>query len=405
MTRLLLSLIAAGSMARADFDAAHWQFRRRLAIANPAPIVSLRVDAPLYRGSRAQLRDLRILRDGVEVPYLIRILSGSEEQRERRPALLNKSAVPGTGLQATLDLGARVVHNRLRIATSQKNFKQRVRIETSDDDRNWAVAREDGYIFDFSQGDRRVSVLTVDYPAATRRFVRLTIFGWSNPDYLDSAWLTYSRSTPGTLDLLATVTPSAADDSKAQTTVLTADIGFSGLPHDRVELEIAPGLFYRTGEVESASDAKNWVFVGQGVVSRTADRESLWLTFPEQWDRYLRLRIFNHDNPPLAAARLRLYTYRRVIEFPAETAGQYRLYYGNADAKQPAYDFAQTMPAQAKAVEATAGDDEPNPAYQPPKPPQKPWSDRHPQVLYGVLLAAIVVMGFLAIRFLLKVQR
>ena len=374
-------------------------------MGRPAPVASFAIDVPLYQGSRARLSDLRIIRDGSETPYVVRTLAGSHEEREWKPALLNKAAVPGSGIEATLDLGSHpTTHNRLRVATRQKNFKQRVRIEISDDSRTWAIARDDGYIFDFSQGDRKVSVLSVDYPQSTRRFVKLTIFGWSDPEYLDSAWLTYYTSTSGTADTLATIAASASQDPKTQTTLLLADIGFDGLPHDRLQFTIDPGLFYRTVEIEASSDSKNWIFAGQGVISHTADREDSTVSFSEEWDRYLRLRIFNHDNPPLAVRRLTLSAFRRVVEFPATAGGRYWLYYGNPDAKQPAYDFAQTMPREATAVAMTLGPQEPNPAYRKPEPPVKPWSDRHPQVLYGVLLAAILIMGFFAVKFLLSIR-
>jgi hypothetical protein len=63
------------------------------------------------------------------------------------------------------------------------------------------------------------------------------------------------------------------------------------------------------------------------------------------------------------------------------------------------------MPREVTPVAVTLGQQEPNAVYRKPEPPTKPWSDRHPGVLYGVLLAAILVMGFLAVKFLLKVER
>jgi uncharacterized protein DUF3999 len=404
MTRILLSLLAGGAMLRADFNPAHWQARRPITLDRPAAVASFVVDFAMYQGSRARLNDILVLRDASETPYLIRTLSGSREERELKPALLNKG-VAGNGLEATLDLGGHPTHNRLRVATHQKNFKQRVRIETSDDAKTWAVARDDGYIFDFSQGDRDVSVLTVDYPSSTRRFVKLTIFGWTNPDFLDSAWLTYYTSTSGVTDPLATITGSTTEEAKTQSTLVVADIGFDGLPHDRVQLAIDPGLFYRTVEVETSSDAKSWVYTGQGVISRTSEREETTLFIPEQWDRYVRLRILNQDNPPLHVQRVVLSAYRRVIEFPASVAGQYSVYYGNPDAKAPVYDFAHTVPEEAAPETAKLGTEAANPAYQKPQPPPTPWSDRHPSVLYGVLIAAILVMGFFAVNFLLKLRR
>lgn len=403
MTKLLLSLLAIAVCARADFDSQHWRLRKPIRVNGSAAVSAMRVDLEIFRGSHNQLDDVRIVRDQAEVPYVLQTVYGRSGEHEFQPTILNQS-VTGEGLQATLDLGATPQHNRLRVATRRTNFKQRVRIETSSDGQQWAVALEDGYIFDFSEGDRHAALLTVEYPVSTRRYVRITIIGWTSPTDLTSAWLTYRSETSGVRDVLRTITPEASEDTKAQTSVWTADIGFGGLPHDQVRVDVAPGLFYRTVEIESSRDAKSWLYAGQGTISRTADHEYLSIGFPEQWERYLRLRVHNGDNPPLSVRGLALSAYRRMIKFPSNTAGQYWVYYGNPEAKQPSYDFGQVMPGGVQAEDIAAGAEEVNPSYRPPVPAQKPWSDRHPQVLYAVLAAAVLGMGYVAVRFLLKVR-
>jgi len=403
MTKLLLSLLTLATLARADFDPPHWRLRKPIRVNANAPLSAVRADPEVFRGSRNQLDDVRIVRDGAEIPYVLQTIHAGSGEREFQPSITNQS-VTSEGLQATLDLGAHPRHNRLRIATRLTNFKQKVLVETSDDAQHWAKARDDGFIFDFSEGDRHAAVLTVEYPVSTRRFVRVTIMGWSTPTDLTSAWLTYHSETSGVRDVLATISPGVSEDAKEQTSTWIADIGFGGLPHDRLQLEVGPGLFYRSVEIESSRDAKSWLYVGQGTISRTADSEFLTLGFPEQWERYLRLRVHNGDNAPLSVRRVSLSAYRRVIKFPSNAAGQYWLYCGNPEAKRPSYDFAQVMPAGAQTEEAAPGAEEANPAYLPPVEPQKPWSDRHPQVLYGVLALAVLGMGYVAVRFLLKVR-
>jgi len=403
MTKLVLSLLALASLGRADFDAARWRLRKPIRLTANVPLSSVRIDSEIFRGSPEQLDDVRVVRDAAEVPYVLQTLYGQRGDREFQPAISNQSVTPD-GVQATLDLGARAQHNRLRIATRRVNFKQRVRIETSDDAQHWAVAREDGFIFDFSEGDRHAAVLTVEYPLSTRRYVRVTIMGWTSPADLTSAFLTYHSETAGVRDVLATVTPAAVENPKEQTSTWTADIGFAGLPHDQVQVEIGAGLFYRTVEIESSRDAKSWLYVGQAAISRTADHESLTLSFPEQWERYLRLRVHDGDSAPLQARRFAFSAYRRVLKFPASAPGQYWIYYGNPSAKRPSYDFAQVMPAAVQAADAALGAEDANPAYRPPEEPQKPWTDRHPQVLYVVLGLAVLGMGFVAVRFLMRVR-
>jgi hypothetical protein len=400
--RLILSLLAASGCLHAAFEAQHWEFRRPIRIAKPAAISSIVIDTPEYRASLARLADLRILRDNVEVPYVLETLSGSQEQSELHPAVLNKSVEPGVGVQATLDLKSHPEHDRLIIASPRSNFRQRVRIETSDDNQDWAVARDDGFIFDFLQDGRHVEGLTIDYPVSTRRYVRVTIFGWDDIDALGSIRLDYWNETKAVRDALARPQTQIALDAKTQTTELSADIGFEGLPYDQAQLTIGPGLFYRYVEIETSADKRYWMPAGQGSLSRTTGYEHVMLSFGEQWNRYVRLRILNHDNPPLAIGGIALSACRRTLKFTSSEAGSYWIYAGNAEAQTPAYDLAQVLPAKAVAASATLGAIETNPAYRAPTPPPKPWSDRHPNVLYAILGAAVIGMGFVAIRFLLK---
>ena len=278
MTRLLLSLFAASAIARADFDPARWQFRRSIAIEKPVPVASFIVDRSLYRGSRAQLADLRIVRDQKETPYIIRELEVPDE-------------------------------------------------------------------------------------------------------------------TP--------LVPSIGRETNTHTTLVTADAGFEGLPHERVQLVIDPGPFYRSVKIESSRDSTKWRPIGEGFIFRTEDMGAFTVSFAEQWDRYLRIRIINGDNPPLVVRQLILSTNHRVVEFPAEATGQYWLYYGSPGARLPSYDFAQTRPLRVQPVTVELGAQENNPTY---RENQKPWTDRRPEVLYAVLAAAILVMGFIAVRFLLKLR-
>ena len=400
------ALLLAASFARADFDPQHWRLRRRIGVDTSAPISIVRVDVTIFRGSHDRLDDIRIVRDDSEIPYALETLYGSREEREFQPSISNKSVIAGEGVQATLDLGAHPRHNRLRITTSQVNFKQRVRIETSDDAQQWATARDDGFIFDFSEGNRHISVLTVEYPLSTRRFVRATIFGWTNPDWLAAAALTYYSSTNAVRDVLASVEPAVSEDGKSQASLWMADNGFTGLPHDLLQVEIGPGLFYRMVEIETSKDAKSWLYSGQGAISRTADYEQLTLSLPEQWERYVRLRVHNGDNAPLPVRRIALSAFRRQLKFPSNAAGQYWIYYGNSDSdvKRPSYDFAHIVSSQSTTAAAALGAEEINPDYRAPVPPQKPWSDRHPRALYAVLAAAVLVMGYVAVRFLMKVK-
>jgi len=407
--RICLGLFWASLLAAAGFEPSHWKFHVPVRVPESGRLCVIPFDRALYSRMRLDLGDLRVIRDGEEIPYVIETMAGSVEEHECGLGILNKSVIPHTGVQLTLDLDKckdLKQHSRIAFATAETNFRQRVRIETSDDNRFWLVSREDGYIFDFTQGDRKLSVLTVDYPVSTRRYVRATIFGWTETEAITAARSFYRVEHPAERYILDAITPERSEDPETRSSILKLDLAQSGLPHDRVRLEADRSDFHRAAELEVSEDSKAWTIVTRGTIFQVPGEQSLAITYPQRHERYLRLRIFNGDNRPVPALRVYVETLKRVFKFLPPSAGDLWLYYGNPNARPPVYDLAAILGRQAPMPETSLviGEWKVNPDYRPPPGQEKPWSERHPAVLYTVLGLAVVGMGLVTVRFLMKVR-
>src|SRR5579871_5723819 len=180
MKKLAASAVLVAVLLKADFQPSRWKYRRPLPVEAGAKIAVLNADRSLYLNSQPGLGDLRVVSGaGEEIPYVIEKMSGSRQRQELSTRVADQGVVSSGNLEVTLDVGEDHRHNGIRISTPRTNFRQRVRISTSDDGRAWQRVRDDGYIFDFQQDDRHVSVLYVGYPVSTRRYARVTIFGWN----------------------------------------------------------------------------------------------------------------------------------------------------------------------------------------------------------------------------------
>ncbi len=407
MTKCLLSLVLFSVPAIQALDTTRWQAQSAIQVPEGSiGIAAVKLTREIYVQSRAELGDLRVVRGGEEIPYMIDARRGAVEFREIAPPVINQSVAPGRGLQLTLDLGSHFKHSRIRLSTSETNFKQKVRIETGEDGRSWSIARQDGYIFDFSQGDRHMAVLAVDYPASTMRYVRVTVYGWMKTDAVRQVWAAYRNELQAERDVMDTVVPQRSEDPETKSSLLLIDLKQAGVPYDRVRLE-SGSHYYRAAELETSKDGKDWRFAATGTIFQTASEPSTGLTFGERHERFLRLRIFNGDDKPIPVKRVAVEATVRLLKFAlAAGAGQPYLFTGNPDAKAPSYDLAAVLAREAPQPEvratllAPAG----NPGYRSPPPPVKPWSERYPQLLYGTLAVAILVMGYVTVRFLLKVK-
>jgi hypothetical protein len=114
---------------------------------------------------------------------------------------------------------------------------------------------------------------------------------------------------------------------------------------------------------------------------------------PAKWT----VTIENGDDAPLNIASVRLEMLQRNLCFEAAGTGDYTLYYGDPALTAPRYDYATLFSPQNDAAQIAAGAELANPAYQ-SRPDERPFTDKHPWLLWVALVAAIAILGGIALR-------
>jgi hypothetical protein len=402
---LLFAVIASA----APLDLSAWKYRKRIPLTPGDGLSVVKLDREVYIGSSGAITDLRVIRDGAEVPFILTTREAQAAPESGPERLLDESVVPDAGLQFMIHLRKPGEHNSVLLQTDEKNFRRRVRIETSQDGVRWAIARDDGAIFNFSQDGREFSSTVVEYPVSTKPFIRVTIFGWTKKGSVTAAMVERSTGQPALYEVFSTLAPKVWEDSETKSTVATVDQGVSGLPVSRIRLETSSPQFQRAVTIETSDDGQQWQFLSQDVIARLpgADfkEESLEMRASGA-RRYLRLRIYNRDDQPLQIGRLTLEGLVSEIKLLAPADGPYWLYYGNAAATRlPEYDLSAVLARKSfREVAATLNAAEANPAYHAPAPPRKPWSEEHPAILYTVLGGAVLALGIATLRFMARLR-
>jgi len=114
---------------------------------------------------------------------------------------------------------------------------------------------------------------------------------------------------------------------------------------------------------------------------------------PAKWT----VTIDNGDDAPLEINLVRLQMLERRLCFDAAPGAGYTLYYGDAALAAPRYDYATLFRPQANAAQVQAGPEQPNPTYQ-PRPDDRPFTEKHPALLWVALALVVVLLGLIAIR-------
>jgi hypothetical protein len=111
----------------------------------------------------------------------------------------------------------------------------------------------------------------------------------------------------------------------------------------------------------------------------------------------LKVVIQNGDDPPLKISGAHLQQWERRIYFDADAGERPWVYYGDEKLGVPEYDYAKLFQKDAHA-EAVALEPEVNNAAYVPRPDERPWSEQHPAFLWVAILAAVVILGAVALR-------
>jgi hypothetical protein len=107
--------------------------------------------------------------------------------------------------------------------------------------------------------------------------------------------------------------------------------------------------------------------------------------------------IDNGDDAPLAIADVRLEMAERKLCFDAAAGASYALFLGDPVLSAPRYDYATLFVPEADAAQATLGPEQANPDYE-LRPDSRPFSERHPALLWVALVLVVVLLGAVAVR-------
>lgn len=399
----------------ADFDSPKWQFTKEIRVSGSQNLASFTIDNQVYEHANENLSDLRIIdSNGQELKYKLSVERESRELETLRLSVRDLAIKEGEYTQFVADLGREgQLHNSITILTNSVNFRRQVEVESSKDAQGWLLvkrANEGGYIYDYSL-DFKAKNTTVYYPQSTSRYLRIRILDKGDPSLkvvgataLNDIYFG-SRTTNLTPQVLET-----RQDKDKQATVYLLDLGARGIPSNRLNFSTSDRNFNREILTEGSNDKNSFSSLGRDVIfSYETPRFSGskgTINYSEGNFRYLRLTVFNRDNPPISLSNFEaIGTVRKVVFENGK--GSLRLFYGNSTARFPDYDIGAYLAYYSPndVTPAVLGQEANNQNFEPVKAAQKPLTERYPYLLPGVLAIAVVVLGSLIARLAIAVKR
>lgn len=366
----------------------------------------IRLPWDLFAHCNIGLSDIRLVDDqGHEIPYELNVEHGSARSESHEAGILENSFAANKFTQIVGDLGHDPPsYDRVRVETALADFIVWAEVALSDDAKTWRIVEPRAPIARF----RRRSVegtQTIPFQGLSSRYIRVRIFETEHPFTVSGLTVLREESHPSTLAEVPAAFQLANSDDTTETS-WTTSLATSRVPVSRLTFATETPEFYRAVRVSGSEDGKIWNYRGSGVIFRykqgAKTRESLNVDFPEwppEWpkDRLLRVDVINGNDQPLRGAQLTVLAVPRVLVFKAQPNAAYRVVYGNDRAWTPQYDLSHYLDAGAPKpvyLALSLGPEERTANYQDPRP----FSERHPEVLWISLGIAIVLIGVTAVK-------
>jgi hypothetical protein len=372
------------------------------------------LDERVWQHARPDLGDLRLYAGQSEAPYALLVERGSLEQDRQEVQVLQQSSVGGK-TQFLIDMAGIAEYDHVEVRLAARNFVAHARVEGQDDPhaRNWA-GLGDSILYDLSKENLGANTM-LRLPRATYRYLRVTIDGPVKPEEVKGAtsevrqvqkavWRDVSSqfksgSPPGGAIL---------DDfgkmrSQSQKYSFLTFAVPENVPIERVVFEIDPAQPNFRRQVEIQDDKGH--MLGSGEINRIhmvragrkIDSEQHEVALSAAGQKTIVVIIANGDDPPLKLSGARLQQQERRMYFEGPAGGKLTLYYADEKLESPVYDYAKLFQEEKSAAIAQLGAESANAAYT-GRPDERPWSERHPAVLWIAIVAAVLALGGLALR-------
>ena len=365
----------------------------------------------IFSHAATQLTDLRLYRDNSETPYVIQ-KSAPIAPSQEQIAPLNLGRRAG---QTVFDLAMPAGRYRdLELAITGHDFIATVTVSGSQEQASAETKIGAFTIFDLTR--QRLGRSTVLHLSDSDfRFLHFSIAGPIAPE--DVSGLIVERMPPSEAKY-QTVAETSQVTRKGRDTVIEFSVP-SHTPVDRavfvpgavptsfsrdVRINVSPVSQPRSSDTveppEQVAAYGSLLRIHRLQDGHRLDEERLDIRAretdfdtPAKWT----VTIENRDDAPVEISSVRLEMLQRSLCFDAAGSGGYTLYYGDSALAAPRYDYAALFAAQSNVAKANAGPERANPDYQ-DRPDSRPFTERHPVLLWAALAIVILLLAAIALR-------
>jgi hypothetical protein len=356
------------------------------------------VDEEIWTHARPDLADLRLYDGQAQLQYSLSEQYGGVSTEQQEAKILNLGSIAGH-TEFDIDVGAITEYDRVSLRLDAKDFVATASVAGANAlGQGPATELGSSTLYDFTR-EALGSNSMLKLPPSSFRYLHVKLSPGIHPQQIKAATVSNLHEKQAGWTNVGSCAP---PEQKPRSTVITCDHP-DKVPLNRILFQVASTQvnFRRAVNIADAKGSQ----VGSGDISRVRiDRAGMLVTSEDlavsifgKPTGSLTITIDNGDNPPLQLTSVQPLSIERRVYFDPQGKTKLKLYYGDDKLSAPVYDYAKFFHLDESAAPARLGPGAHNDAYT-SRPDERPWSDRHPAVLWTAMLLAVAALAAVAIR-------
>lgn len=309
------------------------------------------VEIPSEVFSKVQptLSDIRIFgitesNDTIEAPYILKIAS---ETLSRDPIAFKRINTSNTAEAYfyTFEVHTENAMNHIKLGFDTKNFDWRIRLEGSQNQKDWFGIVDDYRILSIHNAQTDFEYTELDFPNSKYEFYRIQINAKNDPKLNKATLYQETRTLGESVDYKIKDFKISEDSKKKQTEILVSLSETVAI--SQLKLNVKSKFdYYRPIRISYVSDStkteKAWVYSYRNLTTGTLNSlENNNFKFKSTILQKLKVTIDNDNNQALDIKSASIKGYKHSLTARFTEQASYYMVYGNSIAHKPQYDITQ----------------------------------------------------------------
>lgn len=326
-----------------------YSFKRQLKKVEKENYYAIPLLPEIVARCKSDLADIRLYNikesDTTEVPYLMESMGTSIKEVAIPFELINDTYNQKCCSYVTLKFPKKQTINQIKLNVSDSNFDKLLKIEGSNDNKQWFTIKEHLRIVRFRNASEEYSFTTLNFQNTEYSYFRIKFDDdGSSRINVTEAYAYENLLIPGNYNELKITKKNQTENRKEKTSEIIVDFPFSYVINYITIKSNSKTDFYRNVNVYGSSgtfktekgEFENWFMINTSVFSSLEDNV---INCNNSKTKKLKIEIINYDNEAIELTEIKAYSEQCRLIANIPISDNVYLAYGKENDNSPNYDL------------------------------------------------------------------